>query len=69
MERARHSAHHAPAVTCEGLDVGLARLPTRDLVDDASTVRPMITSLHIGGHSDDFDDPGRQNLLELALTD
>ena len=29
----------------------------------------MITSLQIGGHSDHLDDPGVQELLELALTD
>ena len=43
--------------------------PEGGLVDDATAMRWMITSLRIGGHSDHLDDPGVQKLLELALTD
>jgi len=44
-------------------------VPDGGLVDDASAMRWMITSLQIGGHDDHLDDPGVRELLELALTD
>ncbi|WP_328291357.1 YkgJ family cysteine cluster protein [Kineococcus sp. NBC_00420] len=40
--------------------------PEGGLVDDATAMRWMITSLQIGNH---LDDPAVQELLELALTD
>ncbi|GAB3470009.1 YkgJ family cysteine cluster protein [Kineococcus endophyticus] len=43
--------------------------PEGGLVDDATAMRWMITSLQIGGHGDHLDDPAVRELLELALTD
>ena len=46
-----------------------ACVPDGGLVDDASAMRWMITSLQIGGQSGHLDDPAVRELLEPALTD
>ncbi len=69
MQRARSPSDHPPVF---GATASTSYSTTADRKAAWSTTRPrwwVITSLHIGGHDNHLDDPGVQELLELALTD